>query len=323
MRALYFTTASIFSCDYRPYGFLETADGRWQRSDIAAEPLLMDCSPHGLQPGQGLGDTDPRLSEGPRLAVLIERSHDQRAWCLAATVAGLPSSWRRDFNGRRIRDGLHLMACGSQAEPGRLQEAVQALRSLCRLAIDPSHSLDHWCSRQAFEQDEIPFPAPQQLWQCLATSGQGALADPGGARPQADLKSPRSRPVRERQRGWHRLVERLLIQCQLGQMLRALIQSLMASADLDSSRGGGPQPRPAWPQSGSWPQGSPEAGLVSLREAMACLERALQQLLAGELTEELVLLQLGERPEPPPLRFRGDQPRRLQVMQASLQTAPR
>lgn len=176
MRALHYTTASIFSADYRCYGYLALDDQRWRPTSSAAGQVITQFSPSGLQPSNDLGCVDPMLGEQVRRSVLIERSADHRQWCLAATVAGVRSATRQDFTGRRIRDGLHFTATGELGDQQALQEAVQVMRAIWRLAHDPTCTLDQWCSQDAFEQDLIPFPDPPELWRQLVQAGAQPVA---------------------------------------------------------------------------------------------------------------------------------------------------
>jgi hypothetical protein len=99
MKALHYCTASIYTADYRSYGYL-APDGRdWRTTSSSAEQLVRQASPSQQWPTDGLGCVDPRLNEGLRMTVLLEQSTDGRQWCLAATVAGLKSSSRADFTG--------------------------------------------------------------------------------------------------------------------------------------------------------------------------------------------------------------------------------
>lgn len=167
MKSLHYTTASIYSFDYRRYDFLRQSGTDWKQGSCGPKQLLAEHSCYGLQCNSTLGDTDPRLSEGVRLSVFLEQSPDRSTWTVAATVTGLRSMDRKDFNGRRIRDGLHVMAKGSSSNHLKLQEACQVVSGLSRLAFDSSISMDAWCSLPEFENDQIPFPSPEKLWQHL------------------------------------------------------------------------------------------------------------------------------------------------------------
>jgi len=200
MKALHYTTASIFSADYRCYGSLAADDRHWRSTACAAADLITQVSPSRLSPRDGLGLLDPQLGGRVQLKVLIERSADWRQWCLAATAAGMGSATRADFTGRRIRDAIHITACGAFDDPAALQEAIQAVRGIWRLAHDPSLSLDRWCCQEAFEQDRIPFPPAADLWAHLVEAGARPLLQPGAAGRES-MAARQPRPPRGED--WH------------------------------------------------------------------------------------------------------------------------
>jgi len=309
MRSLHYTTASIYSIDYKCYGFFAQDNINWQETSESTYNLIEKVSPHGLQPCLSLGDTDPRLDERERLSVLIEFSAN-KDWFLAATVAGLRSTQRRDFTGRPIRDGLHMMSLGNLEELDGLRESIQTLRGICKLYNDTKVTLDSWCSMEAFEQDRIPFPSAANIWTDLMSLGSEPLSNATPVERFLDASNKSLGPKNPDDKSILNLDFVLLI---INKLSRIIVDHSIFSGFQNISN--------TYSETLHTTQRTKVGNYSNLRtmpnseDILGIIETSLKQIEECELTYNLNLFRLGSRQPVPQLHFSNYQPSSRIVLQ--------
>jgi hypothetical protein len=192
MKSVYINTASVFSSDYKSYGFFKTGSS-WDSCALSLAQVLNKQNPNV---SHFLGQLS-NLGERRRICTLwISKAERRSDLIVSCTLTGLESSKRTDFSGRIIYDSINVTYSSLDEQVGASKSPDDVLAIAARFAmsaVDLRWNLDDYADLKSFEADEFPFIDISSMYRGIAVAdpmtGKYAFTKPQGLNPVHEIRS--------------------------------------------------------------------------------------------------------------------------------------
>ena len=192
MKSVYINTASVFSSDYKSYGFFKTGSS-WDSCPLSLTQVLNKQNPNVPH---FLGQLS-NLGERKRICTLwISKSEQLNKFIVSCSLTGLESNKRADFSGRIIYDSINVTYSSRDEQDGSSESPDDVLAIAAKLAmsaVDFSWNLDDYADLKSFEADEFPFIDISSMHRGIAAANpmteKYAFSKPQGLNPVHEIRS--------------------------------------------------------------------------------------------------------------------------------------
>jgi hypothetical protein len=169
MKLIYVNTASVFSSDYKSYGFLKTGS-KWEHYSTSFDQVLKKQNPDASHFLGRLSD----LRERRRLCTLwISKAERRGDLIVSCTLTGLESRKRTDFSGRIIYDSINVTYSSLDEQVGASEfpdDVLAIAAKFAMSAVDLRWNLDGYADLKSFEADEFPFIDISSMYRGIAAA---------------------------------------------------------------------------------------------------------------------------------------------------------